>query len=166
MDKRIREETGLPVCIADDPLSSVVLRTAKLHDDFDCCVVSAQVHFGVASTAKRDQIRLRIVSGLAPKFHVMDFQVGHRAAGLARPAIPTQDLMAKPVIGLRIKPQAGAFWLDALHDAFCAKWSRNAFFSSPGKNLKNRNTDCRRTCELPLSRFAPARKSAQIISKQ
>lgn len=34
LDKRIREETGLPVCIADDPLCSVVLGTAKLLDDF------------------------------------------------------------------------------------------------------------------------------------
>jgi rod shape-determining protein MreB len=34
LDKRIREETGLPVCIADNPLCSVVLGTAKLLDDF------------------------------------------------------------------------------------------------------------------------------------
>jgi rod shape-determining protein MreB len=34
LDKRIREETSLPVCIADDPLCSVVLGTAKLLDDF------------------------------------------------------------------------------------------------------------------------------------
>jgi rod shape-determining protein MreB len=34
LDKRIREETSLPVCIADEPLCSVVLGTAKLLDDF------------------------------------------------------------------------------------------------------------------------------------
>src|SRR3989454_8198493 len=34
LDKRIREETGLPVCIADDPLCSLVLGTAKLVNDF------------------------------------------------------------------------------------------------------------------------------------
>ena len=34
LEKRIREETGLPVCIADDPWCSVVLGTAKLLDDF------------------------------------------------------------------------------------------------------------------------------------
>jgi rod shape-determining protein MreB len=34
LDKRIREETGLPVCIADDPLCCVVLGTAKLLDNF------------------------------------------------------------------------------------------------------------------------------------
>jgi rod shape-determining protein MreB and related proteins len=34
LDKRIRDETGFPVCVADDPLCSVVLGTAKLLDDF------------------------------------------------------------------------------------------------------------------------------------
>ncbi len=34
LDKRIRDKTGLPVCVADDPLCSVVLGTAKLLDDF------------------------------------------------------------------------------------------------------------------------------------
>jgi rod shape-determining protein MreB len=34
LDKRIREETGLPVSIADDPLSSVALGTGKMLSDF------------------------------------------------------------------------------------------------------------------------------------
>jgi rod shape-determining protein MreB and related proteins len=34
LDKRIREETGLPVSIAADPLTSVVLGTGKMLSDF------------------------------------------------------------------------------------------------------------------------------------
>jgi rod shape-determining protein MreB len=34
LDKRIREETGVPVSIADDPLASVVLGTGKMLSDF------------------------------------------------------------------------------------------------------------------------------------
>jgi len=34
LDKRIREETGLPVSIADDPLASVVLGTGKMLSGF------------------------------------------------------------------------------------------------------------------------------------
>ena len=34
LDKRIRKETGLPVCIADDPLCSVVLGTGKILSNF------------------------------------------------------------------------------------------------------------------------------------
>ena len=34
LDKRIREETGLPVSIAENPLASVVLGTGKMLTDF------------------------------------------------------------------------------------------------------------------------------------
>src|SRR5512144_3156384 len=34
LDKRIREETGLPVSVAEDPLASVVLGTSKMLTDF------------------------------------------------------------------------------------------------------------------------------------
>jgi len=34
LDKRIREETGLPVSIAEDPLASVVLGTGRMLTDF------------------------------------------------------------------------------------------------------------------------------------
>jgi rod shape-determining protein MreB and related proteins len=34
LDKRIREETGLPVCIAAAPLCSVVLGTGKILSNF------------------------------------------------------------------------------------------------------------------------------------
>jgi rod shape-determining protein MreB len=35
MDKRLREETGLPVQVAEDPLTSVVLGAGKMLSDFD-----------------------------------------------------------------------------------------------------------------------------------
>jgi rod shape-determining protein MreB len=35
LDKRLREETGLPVSIADDPLTSVVMGTGRLLSDFN-----------------------------------------------------------------------------------------------------------------------------------
>ena len=35
LDKRLREETGLPISIADDPLTSVVMGTGKVLMDFD-----------------------------------------------------------------------------------------------------------------------------------
>jgi rod shape-determining protein MreB len=34
LDRRIREETGVPVSIAEDPLASVVLGTGKMLTDF------------------------------------------------------------------------------------------------------------------------------------
>jgi rod shape-determining protein MreB len=35
LDKRLREETGLPVSMADDPLASVVLGTGRMLTDFN-----------------------------------------------------------------------------------------------------------------------------------
>ena len=35
LDKRLREETGLPVQLAEDPLSSVVLGAGKMLSDFN-----------------------------------------------------------------------------------------------------------------------------------
>ena len=35
LDKRLREETGLPVQVAEDPLSSVVLGAGKMLSDFN-----------------------------------------------------------------------------------------------------------------------------------
>ena len=35
LDKRLREETGLPLAMAEDPLSSVVLRAGKMLSDFN-----------------------------------------------------------------------------------------------------------------------------------
>jgi rod shape-determining protein MreB len=35
LDKRLMIETGLPVVVADDPLSSVVLGTGKMLSDFE-----------------------------------------------------------------------------------------------------------------------------------
>jgi len=35
LDQRLRDETGLPVVLAEDPLASVVLGTGKLLSDMD-----------------------------------------------------------------------------------------------------------------------------------
>jgi len=100
---------------------------------------------GVACSAKRNQILLRIIAGLATEFFVMDFKIGPIATRLASPAVATQHLTAQIVVLVGIEPQAGVFWSDASHDTFSVTWCRNVRFSSPGRKLKNRNADCRRT---------------------
>ena len=35
LDQRLREETGLPVVLAEDPLASVVLGTGRVLEDID-----------------------------------------------------------------------------------------------------------------------------------
>src|SRR2546426_2596981 len=59
------------------------------------------------------------------------------------------------------EPQAWIPWRNAVHDAFSVICWTNACRCSPGRNLKNRETECKSTSGFPLSKFAPARKSAQ-----
>jgi hypothetical protein len=63
------------------------------------------VHSSVACGAERNQVLLRVVSGLAAEFLVVNFQVGHRATRLASPAIPLEYLVAKLFVQGGNKPQ-------------------------------------------------------------
>ena len=124
------------------------------------------MHGVMANSTQCYQILLRIVAGLAAKLFVMNFKAGHCATRLASPAVATQHLMAQTVVLFGIQPQACMLRSEHSHDAFSVTWCRNVRFSLPGRNLKNRNADCKRTSELSFSIFAPAKKSAQIISRQ
>ena len=48
----------------------------------------------VARSAKRNEVLLGVIAGLAAKFLVVDFQVRHRAAQLTPPAVAPQNLLA------------------------------------------------------------------------
>lgn len=56
---------------------------------------SSVMHGGVAFRAKRNQVLLRILAGLATEFFVVDLKIGHCAARLASPAIATEHLIAQ-----------------------------------------------------------------------
>ena len=53
--------------------------------------------------AERDQVLFLIISGMAAKLLVVDFQIRHRTACLTAPRVPAQNLLPKVVIGLEIK---------------------------------------------------------------
>jgi hypothetical protein len=75
----------------------------------------------MASGAKRNQILLGIITGLAAKFLVMNLKVRHRAAGLASPAVSVQHMVVELFVQSGIKMEARPPWSDAIHDAFPAK---------------------------------------------
>jgi hypothetical protein len=58
---------------------------------------------------------------LAAEFLVVNFKVGHRAAGLASPAIAAQYLIAELFVQAGIEPQLVPLWWDVIHDAFSVK---------------------------------------------
>jgi len=66
----------------------------------------------VTRGTKRDQIVLGIVSGLASVLFMVDLKVQPRAACLASPAVPLQDLSTELLVRFGIKPQTRTFWSD------------------------------------------------------
>ena len=120
----------------------------------------------MAARAQRDQIRLLVFALLTPQLLVVDMQVFLGATELASPAIALQHLFSQLIVHLGIKPQARLFGSNPLHEAFPVTSWRKACRCSPGRNLKNLDIDCSSRVGSSFSRFAPARKSAQIISKQ
>jgi hypothetical protein len=119
----------------------------------------------VAVCAERDQVLFGVVARVVSKFLVMDLQVRHCPARLTPPAIATQDRLPQSLVRHRIQPQGRRLWTNRAHDAFSMR-TRNVCRCSSGRNLKNLVIENSSVSGSPLSRLAPARKSAQIISKQ
>ncbi len=120
----------------------------------------------VTTSAQRNQIEIVIRTLLAAQLFVMNLQVLPGTTDLASPAVAAQNLFSKLIIRFRIKAEARLFRSDPFHDALLVASCRNASRCSPGRNLKNRDMDRRSTVGSSFSRFAPAKKSAQIISRQ
>jgi hypothetical protein len=120
----------------------------------------------VACGAKGDQIFFSIVTRLASEFLVVDLEVRHDSAGLASPAITAQHLLPQFFVRFCFESYASLLRANSIHEAFSFAWCRNACFSCCGRNLNNCRIDWTTAPGLPFSRLAPARKSAQIISRQ
>jgi hypothetical protein len=128
----------------------------------DCSVT---MYTGMTFSTERDQILAAIITGLTPK--VLGEPQGwtsSRTIGISnhlggRFCCATVRKCRSQAAGVHVSA-------DLIHDALSVTWCRNVCVSSPGRNLKNRNADCKRPSGFSFSRFVPARKSAQIISRQ
>jgi len=127
---------------------------------------ASAMNLGVALCAERDQILLGILPRVAAKLFVVNLKVGHRAARLTPPTVATENLLPKSFVQHRIRAQATEFRSNRVHDAISLRLPRNASRWSSGRNLKNLAIEYRSISGCPFSRLAPARKSAQIISRQ
>jgi hypothetical protein len=120
----------------------------------------------MADSAESDQVRIVIIALLAAQLLVVHVQILPGTTELASPAITPQYLFSQLVVWFGVKPRARPLGSNLFHEAFSVTSCRKACRCSPGRNLKNRDMDCRSVFGSSLSRLAPARKSAQIISKQ
>jgi len=78
----------------------------------------AAMYSGVAYYAERDQVLFGIGPRLAAKLFVVNLKIGHRAARLASPVVPTEHPIVKLLVGVRIQAQMFVFRSDPVHRAF------------------------------------------------
>ena len=119
----------------------------------------------VTGGAQRDEILFHVLSELTPWADVVNLELIHATTALAAPAIALQHLAAQSSIGVRVEPKPRASWGKSGHEAF-RTCSRNSCCLGRGRNSKSRPSEVSKTSGFPFSRLAPARKSAQIISRQ
>jgi hypothetical protein len=120
----------------------------------------------VAQCTQADQVRRGIIAGLTAKLFVVDLNILHATAQLATESVPSQDFAAELPVRVRVQSHSWTFRLNAVHDAFSLISVKKASLCSPDRNLKNSRMDRSNISGSPLSTLAPARKSAQIISRQ
>ena len=125
----------------------------------------APMGFLMARRAEGNQILGSVVAQSASWTNVMDLKILHAPARLATPAISLQDFPAELAIDFRIKPQAWPFCVDPSQSVTCT-FSRSCSRCGFGRPIASRVRQGNRASRLPASRLTPARKSAQIISKQ
>ena len=121
--------------------------------------------FLMARRAEGDQILGSVIAQSAPRLNVMDLKILHSPARLATPAVSLQNFAAELAISFRIKPQAGPLCSDPCQSVTCTS-SRSCFLCGFGRPMTSRVRQGNRASRLPASKLTPARKSAQIISKQ
>jgi len=122
------------------------------------------VNDSVAGGAQGDEILLAILTLPAPELDVMDLEIRYGSARLASPPIALQHSYAELLIGMGI--QASSLVLPQPSHAAWATARRNSCFSASGSRRNKRSMENSSTLGLPFSSCAPARKSAQIISRQ
>ncbi len=119
----------------------------------------------VTGGAQRDEILFDVLSEPTPRADVVNLKLIHATTALAAPPVALQHLPAEPSIGFRVKSQSRASWARWGHEAF-RTCSKNSFCLGCGRNSKSRPSEISKASGFPFSRLAPAKKSAQIISRQ
>ena len=119
----------------------------------------------VADDTKSYQIFGSVIAQSTPRLNVMDLKILHSPARLATSAISLQNFAAELAIGFRVKLQAGPLCSESRQSVTCTS-STSCFLCGLGRPMTNRMRQGSRASRLPISKLTPARKSAQIISKQ
>ncbi len=125
----------------------------------------AAVNGAVTVAAQGDHILLAVRAGVAAKYEVVDFEPFAPAAVLTTPAVTLQDLHSQVTRSGEFLPLsilANGMFFHAEH-LIC--WRKARCWGGRSKP-KNRVAESNNMSGSPSPKFAPAKKSAQIISRQ
>jgi len=111
---------------------------------------------------KSYQILCPVIAQPAPWLHVMDLRIIRASAELAMPSVPREDFTAELTIGLRIELQTWPFGSNFSQGTPCTL-SKSRSRCAIGMPSTSRVRAERSASWLPVSKFTPARKFAQII---
>ena len=128
-------------------------------------ILGLPMGFLMAQRAKGNQIVGRVIAQSAAGLDVMDLKILHTPTRLAAPAISLQDFTAEPAISFKVKLQPWPAGTNASQSVTCT-FSRSCSRCSFGRPMASRVRQGNRASRSPASRLTPARKSAQIISRQ
>jgi hypothetical protein len=121
--------------------------------------------FLMARRTEGDQILGSVIAQSAPRLNMMDLKILDSPTPLATPSIPPQDFPAELAISFRIKPQPWALGTGPFQNVTWTS-SRSCFRCGFGRLMTIRVRDGNKASRLAASKLTPARKSAQIISRQ
>ncbi len=113
---------------------------------------------------ERDEVLDSVTPSTTAEIFVVNLQPLAISAVLAFPSIAFEHFPAKFAVRSLIQPHSGLFLKVSFHEATFRDSTKHVCWSG-GRKRKNRFIDISSTSGFPLSRFAPARKSAQIISR-
>jgi hypothetical protein len=121
--------------------------------------------FLMARCAEGDQILGDVIPQPASRLNVMDLNILRPPAQLATPAVSLQDFAAELAISFKVKSQAWPFGADPSHSVTWT-FSSSCCLCGFGRPITSRVRECKRESWFPVAKLTPARKSAQIISRQ
>ena len=119
----------------------------------------------MTTETKSYQILRRVIAQPAPWLNVMDLKIFRTSAELAMPSVPRENFMAEPTICLRIELQPWPFGSNSSQGTPCTL-SKSRSRCAIGMPSISRVRAERSESWFTIPEFAPARKSAQIISRQ
>ncbi len=119
----------------------------------------------VTSHTEGDQIEFHIMSQPAARTYVVYFQRACSPAPLAAPTVTFKNKLSELAIGVSIKFEPWLLGRDHSHPALLA-FSRSLSLWFVGRRFVSRVTALSKSSESLFSKLAPAKKSAQIISRQ